>query len=40
MLLPFDEAADAVDEPAHVVRFGSQVHVKGIPWAGSCGIRV
>ena len=26
----FDNAADALDEPAHVVTLGSQVHVKGI----------
>jgi hypothetical protein len=29
-LLTFDQACDDLDEPAHVVRFGSQVHVKGI----------
>ena len=30
-LLPtFDQASEDLDEPAHVVRFGAQVHVKGI----------
>jgi hypothetical protein len=30
-LLPtFDEACEELEEPAHVVRFGTQVHVKGI----------
>jgi hypothetical protein len=26
----FDQACQELTEPAHVVRFGSQVHVKGI----------
>jgi hypothetical protein len=31
VVLPtFDEATEDLDEPAHVVRFGAQVHVKGI----------
>jgi hypothetical protein len=29
-LLTFDEACEQLSEPAHVVRFGPQVHVKGI----------
>ncbi|OQO93025.1 replication initiator protein [Saccharomonospora piscinae] len=29
-LTPWDEAVDQVDEPAHVVSFGAQVHSKGI----------
>jgi len=30
-LLPtFDEVSEDLEEPAHVVRFGAQVHVKGI----------
>jgi hypothetical protein len=29
-LATFDEACEELDEPAHVVRFGAQVHVKGV----------
>ncbi len=29
-LAPWDEACEELTEPAHVVRFGAQVHVKGI----------
>jgi hypothetical protein len=30
LLSTFDEACEDLEEPAHVVRFGAQVHVKGI----------